>query len=440
MRQELTARQMGQVDRMAETIPFARPFIGKEEEEAVLAVLRSGWLTTGKETAAFEKDFGEFLQSRDGLDPIFCMAVNSATSGLHLAMEAAGIGKGDLVLVPSMTFTSTAEVARYLGAEAVFVDVLKDGYHMDPAALEATLDRLAKGKAPYPPRGAAGSSGFGPLGRAKALVPVHYGGLPCDMEAIAPIARKYGLKIIEDAAHSFPSFIPDKNDPAKGNWAGLLGDVGVFSFYATKTITTGEGGMVVTRDKAIADRVKIMRSHGIDRSVWNRYTDVKASWHYQVVEPGYKYNIPDILSALGRAQLRRSYDLLAMREKLSSLYDEAFRGDSHFLIPPTGSGDARHLYPLRLRPENLSITRDAFAEKLQERGVGISVHFIPLHTMPYYKNRYSLEDGDFPETLKTFSRTISLPLWPGMTEDQIDRVITIAKSLASDYTRQEEQR
>ena len=401
-----------------ETIPFSKPFIGKEEEEAVLTVLRSGWLTTGKETLAFEKDFGEFLQNRDGMEPLFCMAVNSATSGLHLAMEAAGIGNGDLVLIPSMTFTSTAEVVRYLGAEVVFVDVIKDSYHMDPAALEAALGKLKKNK-------------------AKAVIPVHYGGLPCDMDAIIPIARKHGLKIIEDAAHSFPSFVEstgDKSDSAKGRWAGLAGDVGVFSFYATKTITTGEGGMVVTRDKAIADRVKIMRSHGINRSIWDRYTDVKASWHYQVVEPGYKYNIPDILSALGRAQLHRAYDLLSMREMIAAVYDEAFRDDRRFLIPPTGNGDARHLYPLRLRPENLSVTRNAFAEKLQEKGIGISVHFIPLHTMPYYKNRYSLEDEDFPETFKTYNRTISLPIWPGMTESQIERVIAMVKSVASEYT------
>jgi len=403
-----------------ETIPFAKPFIGKEEEEAVLTALRSGWLTTGKETLAFEKDFGEFLQNRDGLDLPFCMAVNSATSGLHLAMEAVGIGKGDLVLIPSMTFTSTAEVVRYLGAEVVFVDVLKDGYHMDPAALECTLRKLELEKDETPSRGL----------KVKAVVPVHYGGLPCDMDAIISIARKYGLKIIEDAAHSFPSFIQDENNPAKGRWAGLTGDAGVFSFYATKTITTGEGGMVVTRDKAIADRVKIMRSHGIDRSVWDRYSNVKASWYYQVVEPGYKYNIPDILSALGRAQLRRAYDLLAMRKKIAAIYDEAFRDDRNFLIPPTGNGDARHLYPLRLCPENISLNRNEFAEKLQERGIGISVHFIPLHTMPYYKKRYSLEDNDFPETLKTFNRTISLPIWPGMTESQVDQVIATVKSLA----------
>ena len=437
-----------------EAIPFARPYIGKEEEEAVLAVLRSGWLTTGKETLEFEKDFGDFLngdshQSGDihQDECPHCMAVNSATSGLHLALDAIGIEKDDLVLVPSMTFTSTAEVVRYFGAEAVFVDVTKDGFHMDPAALENTLARLKAGLPAYPPRLAGGgvnkaAEGFGPRGRAKAVIPVHYGGLPCDMDAILPIARKYGLKVIEDAAHSFPSFVPSaaKSGSGSGRWAGLMGDVGVFSFYATKTITTGEGGMVVTRDKAIADRVKIMRSHGIDRSVWNRYTDTKASWYYEVIAPGYKYNIPDLLSALGRAQLRRAMDLLAMRREIASRYDEAFAG--YFTLPPTAPGDARHLYPLRLNSvaadrvgERLLIRRNEFAEKLQNEGIGISVHFIPLHTMPYYKKRYLLEDGDFPEAFKTYERTISLPIWPGMTEAQVNRVIAVVKTTGSAYTR-----
>ena len=425
-----------------EIIPFAKPFIEKEEEEAVLAVLRSGWLTTGKQSLEFEKDFGEFLN--DGGGAPFCLAVNSATSGLHLALEAIGTAKGHIVLVPSMTFTATAEVVRYLGAEVVFVDVVKNGYHMDPAALELTLERLNKGQCAYPPRRAApgvtaaGSptEGFGPKGRAIAVMPVHYGGLPCDMDAILSIAGKYGLKVIEDAAHSFPSFVPGKNNLQKGRWAGLMGNAGVFSFYATKTITTGEGGMVVTHDRAIADRVKIMRSHGIDRSVWNRYTDNKASWYYEVIAPGFKYNIPDIQSALGRVQLKRAHELLVMRKNLTKLYNEAFVGDDRLLLPPSGPGDARHLYPLRLRLENLSITRDVFAEKIQEQGVGISVHFIPLHTMPYYKKRYSLEDTDFPETLKTYNQSISLPLWPGMTEAQINRVITVVKAICSQYTRE----
>jgi dTDP-4-amino-4,6-dideoxygalactose transaminase len=400
-----------------ESIPFARPFIGKEEEEGVIAVLRSGWLTTGKETLEFEKDFADFLKNNgETFGDFHCMAVNSATSGLHLALEAIGIGDGDLVLVPSLTFTASAEVIRYLGAEAVFVDVAKDAFNMDPEALEITLKKL-------------------PAGKAKAVMPVHYGGLPCDMDAIIPIAKKYGLKIIEDAAHSFPSYVKDKS--GKGRWAGLMGDVGVFSFYATKTITTGEGGMIITRDKAIADRIKIMRSHGIDRSVWNRYTDTKASWYYQVVEPGFKYNIPDILSALGRAQLRRAMDLLAMRLEIAGQYDDAFGSDQHFTLPPTGSGDARHLYPLRLNLEKLTISRNEFAEKIQAEGVGISVHFIPLHTMPYYKNRYSLEPNDFPQTMKTYERSISLPIWPGMTKEQINRVITVVKKIGIEYTKQD---
>ena len=405
-----------------ENIPFSRPYVGKEEEEAVLRVLRSGWLTTGKETADFEKEFADFFKNSslkeniaNAGEPLHCMAVNSATSGLHLALEACGIGEGDLVLVPSMTFTATAEVARYLGAEVVFVDVAKDSFLMDPAALEHTLKGLQKG-------------------RAKAVITVHYGGLPCDMESILPIAGKYGLAVIEDAAHSFPSFVQDRDNPKYGRWAGLMGDVGVFSFYATKTITTGEGGMVVTRDASRAARIRIMRSHGIDRSVWNRYTDTNASWYYEVVEPGFKYNIPDILSALGRAQLQRATELLSMRQEIARLFDEAFGSDPHFSIPPTGSGDARHLYPLRLNLDRLSINRDQFAAKLQEQGIGISVHFIPLHTMPYYKKRYSMQEDDLIETMRSYRRGISLPIWPGMSKAQIKRVIAVVKTLGSEYT------
>ena len=409
-------------------IPFARPFIGKEEEEAVLSVLRSGWLTTAQETLEFEKEFGDFFGSSKEL---YCMAVNSATSGLHLALEALGISNGDIVITPSMTFTATAEVVRYLGAEVVFVDVAKDSFHMDPNALESVLQRLENGLPAYPSRNGSGNEGFGPRGKAKAVMPVHYGGLPCDMDAILPIAEKHGIKVIEDAAHSFPAYIESSGDIRK--WAGLMGDAGVFSFYATKTISTGEGGMVVTHDKSVSDRIRIMRSHGIDRSIFNRYTDTKASWYYEVIEPGFKYNIPDILSALGRVQLRRANKLLAMRLELARSYDEAFGNDLHFTVPPCSAGDARHLYPLRLNTETLSINRDEFAAKIQEQGVGISVHFIPLHTMPYYKKRYALEDFDFPETLNTYKRTISLPLWPGMTDSQINRVITVVKTLASEY-------
>jgi dTDP-4-amino-4,6-dideoxygalactose transaminase len=425
-------------------IPFARPLTGSEEEEAVIRVLRSGWLTTGGEALAFEKEFAEFLSNHHALKDgsIRCLAVNSATSGLHLALEACRVGPGDAVLVPSCTFTATAEVARYLGADPVFVDVAPGTFHMDPVALEQTLKRL-------------------PPNKARAVIPVHYGGLPCDMAAIMDIARRYGLKVIEDAAHAFPSVIGSgelgvgsgdrdskyggasrkqsytpNNDPYSllptpysPFFAGTIGDAGVFSFYATKTITTGEGGMIVCRDKTMADRMSVMRSHGIDRTVWNRYSDARASWRYEVVEAGYKYNLPDLLAAIGRVQLSRAGELLRMREAIAAAYDAAFSANNCLLIPPTGPGDARHLYPLRLNPQRLSIGRDEFINKLKESGIGVSVHYIPLHTMPYYKNRYQLNENDLPETIKSCYNEISLPIWPGMSVAQINRVIEAVLSI-----------
>ena len=394
---------------MHDDIPFALPFIGSEEEAAVIRVLRSGWLTTGGEALAFEKEFAAFLHSPHAL------AVNSATSGLHLALEACGVGPGDAVLVPSCTFTATAEVARYLGADPVFVDVAPGTFHIDPAALEQTLKRL-------------------PPNKARAVIPVHYGGVSCDMAAIMDIARRYGLKVIEDAAHAFPSLIPPPSPPLTPQFAGTIGDVGVFSFYATKTITAGEGGMIACRDEAMAQRISVMRSHGIDRTVWNRYSDTRASWYYEVVEAGYKYNLPDLLAAIGRVQLSRAWDLLRMREAIAAAYDAAFSANDCLLIPPTGHGDARHLYPLRLNPRRLRIGRDEFINKLKEAGIGVSVHFIPLHTMPYYQNRYRLAENDLPETIKSCYNEISLPIWPGMSTAQTNRVIEAVQSITHNYT------
>jgi dTDP-4-amino-4,6-dideoxygalactose transaminase len=418
-------------------IPFARPFIGKEEEEAALRVLRSGWLTTGKEALAFEEEFSRFLAAAPaaagpggGGRPLPCLAVNSATSGLHLALEACGIGEGDLVLLPSYTFTASAEVVRYLGAQPVFVDVGPESFHLDCGALESTVKRLSRGLPPYPPR--RGGEAFGPRGRPLAIMPVHYGGLPCDMAAVLDIARRYGLRVIEDAAHSFPSCCPGgAGGPAA--YAGTLGDAGVFSFYATKTISTGEGGMVACGDPALAKRIALMRSHGIDRSIWNRYTDSKAPWYYQVVEPGFKYNLPDLLACIGRVQLGRAWRLLDMRREIAAAYDRAFGGDGRFSIPPSGPADARHLYPLRLNTGALRIGRDEFAAKLQEGGLGVSVHFIPLHTMPYYREAYGLEAEDFPHSMASFRREISLPIWPGMDRAMTGQVIDLVLSTAARY-------
>jgi dTDP-4-amino-4,6-dideoxygalactose transaminase len=415
-------------DLSREPIPFAYPLIGPEEEEAVLRVLRSGWLTTARETLAFEAEFAAFLgrggranaAARGG--ELRALAVNSATSGLHLAMEACGVGPGDVVLTSPYTFTSTAEVVRYLGADVAFVDVGEDSFNIDPDALEATIDRLEEGLPAYPPRPGEAGDGFGPSGRPRLVAPVHFAGLPCDMDRIIVIAREHDLRVVEDAAHSFPSY-----DERLG-CAGTIGDVGVFSFYATKTITTGEGGMVVTADPELAERISIMRSHGIDRAVWNRYTDKKASWRYAVVEAGYKYNLPDILGALGREQLKRAEAMLGMRRAIAERYDAAFSGDDRFILPPTGPADARHLYPLRLSG-GLG-ARDALFAALQDEGIGVSVHFIPLHTMPFYERRYGLRPDDFPRALDHFNAEISLPIWQGMRNDQIGRVAAAVLALA----------
>jgi dTDP-4-amino-4,6-dideoxygalactose transaminase len=402
-------------------IPFARPFTGTEEEQAVLRVLRSGWLTTGPEALAFEQEFAAFLEAENGesAGALRCLAVNSATSGLHLALEALGVGPGDLVFLPSYTFTSTAEVVRYLGADCVFVDIAPGSFNIDPAALENVLDRLEAGRGvPGVPAGKAGNP--------RALVAVHLGGFPCDMESLTALARKKNLAVVEDAAHAFPAYcFLDR----KKRSAGTIGDIGVFSFYATKTITTGEGGMIVTAGKKLAERIAVMRCHGIDREVWNRYTETGASWYYEVKAPGYKYNLPDILAALGRVQLSRARALLTMRQDIAGRYDRAFSGLPELAVPPSSPGDARHLYPLRvanLGPANLrpGSLRDALAENLRESGIGVSVHFIPLHVMPYYKVRYRLEAEDFPESWKRFKETLSLPIWPGMTEEQTGRVIS----------------
>ena len=386
-------------------IPFFRPFIGEEEEEAVLRVLRSGWLTTAGEALAFEREFAERLSRAE---PLAAAAVSSATGGLHLALEALDLQAGDVALIPAYTFASTAETAIHTGAEVAFIDCAEDSFLLDTEALERTARRLSEGKTAY-------ETG-GPSGRPRVVIPVHFGGLCCDMKAVNETARRYGMAVVEDAAHAFPAY------SETGEPAGALGDAGVFSFYATKTITTGEGGMVVSRDNDLINRVALLRCHGIDRPVWNRYTGHAASWYYEVVQAGYKYNLPDILAAIGRVQLRRADDLLEKRKRIAARYDAAFSASPFFSIPPSAAGDARHLYPLRLNPP-LAAVRGDCVKKLQEWGIGVSVHFIPLHTMPYYRKRYGTGFGGFPGAEDAYSRVISLPIWPGMTDSQVERVI-----------------
>lgn len=379
---------------MEKFLPFALPDIGDEEIAEVVDSLRSGWLTTGPKTKRFEAAFAQFLG-----EDLEAVAVNSATAGLHLALEAIGIGPGDEVITTPYTFTATGEVIRYLGADPVFVDVDTRTLNIDPAKIEAAI-----------------------TGRTKAIMPVHFGGLACEMADILRIAGKYGLKIVEDAAHSFPT-------TTGGDLVGTLEtDAAVFSFYATKTIATGEGGMVVTRNPAIAARCRAMRLHGINRDVFDRYTSSKASWRYEVVAPGFKYNMTDIAASLGIHQLAKANVFRERRATMAKAYNDAFR-DLPVMLPadaPAGELHAWHLYVLRLKGEKTK-QRDRFIDLMAEKGIGCSVHFIPLHLHPYWRDRYHLKPDDFPVAYEAYRGAVSLPMYTRMTECDQKRVISAAR-------------
>lgn len=381
---------------MSEFIPFALPDIGDEEVQEVVDSLRSGWVTTGPKVKRFEEQFSAFVG-----DDVEAIAVNSATAGLHLALEAVGVGPGDEVITTPYTFTATAEVVRYLGAEPVFVDIDPITMNIDPDKIEEKV-----------------------TSRTRAIIPVHFAGLPCDMERIVEIARSYDLRVVEDAAHALPAGY-------EGQLIGSLGsDATVFSFYATKTITTGEGGMVVTRNSDIAQRCRVMRLHGISRDAFDRYVSEKPSWHYEVIAPGYKYNMTDIAAAMGIHQLAKAEMFRDYRQYLASRYNEAFRALPVELPPEAGEGvlHAWHLYVLRLGRDS-PVTRDVFIERMAEWGVGCSVHFIPLHLHPYWRDRYQFEANDFPHAYRSYTRAVSLPLYTRMSESQVERVIDAVRTI-----------
>ena len=375
-------------------LPFALPEIGEEEIAEVVDALRSGWVTTGPKTRQFEGDFAAFLGDETRGERVHCIAVNSATAGLHLALEALGIGPGDEVLTTTHTFTATAEVVRYLGADVKLVDIDPATLNICPKAVEAAITP-----------------------RTKAIMPVHYAGLAADMPALLALAKKHGLKVVEDAAHALPT-------TCEGRLVGTLdSDATVFSFYANKTITTGEGGMLVTRDDALAQRAKLMRLHGMNRDAFDRYTAKVPSWYYEVVAPGFKYNLTDIAAALGIQQLKRAQAFYEQRCRLAAANDKALAGFP-VILPPEGRPGhehAWHLYVLRLA-EGAAIGRDRFIEKLFEQGVGCSVHYIPLHLHRYWRERYGLKPEMFPHSQHAFERMVSLPLYTRMGIADVERV------------------
>lgn len=372
-------------------LPFALPEIGDEEIAEVVDTLRSGWVTTGPKAKRFEQDFARFL----GDDSLHCIAVNSATAGLHLALEALGIGPGDEVITTTHTFTATAEVVRYLGADVRLVDIDPATLNIDPALIEAAITPATR-----------------------AIIPVHYAGLACDMDAIHAIAARHGLHVVEDAAHALPTTY-------KGRLVGTLDSAAtVFSFYANKTITTGEGGMLVTRDAALAARAKVMRLHGINRDAFDRFTARVPSWYYEIVAPGFKYNLTDIAAALGLHQLKKARAFADARRAVVERYNEGLKGLPVILPPPAPAGDAHpwHLYVLRLQP-SARLQRDALIDALFQDGIGVSVHYIPLHLHPYWRERYALRAEDFPHSQAAYEQMLSLPLYSRMTMADADRVI-----------------
>lgn len=381
-------------------VPYHRPSIGKEEIEEVVRTLESGWLTTGPRTAQFEQEFSEYVNAP------YAQAINSCTSGLHLALAALGIGPGTEVITTPLTFCATVNVILHVGATPVLADVGPDG-NIDPASVASRVTE-----------------------RTRAIIPVHLAGLPCEMDAIWALAGQHGLHVVEDSAHAIGSHYHGRpigaGDPARGNCS----DAVVYSFYATKNLTTGEGGMVTTHDEALAESLKTLSLHGISKDAWNRYSD-RGNWYYEVLRPGFKYNLPDILSAIGIHQLRKLEGFIEARTQYAQAYNRAFANVEEFELPPNKSycRHSWHLYMLRLSLDKLEINRDDFIVELKKKGIGTSVHFIPIPLHPFFAARAHRQENQCPRALALYPRLISLPLYPGMKESQIEYVAESVKEI-----------
>jgi dTDP-4-amino-4,6-dideoxygalactose transaminase len=369
-------------------LPFALPDTDETEVDAVSEVIRSGWLTTGSRVRAFESAFASLVDAKHAI------AVSSCTAAMHFALEAIGIKAGDEVATTPYTFAATAEVIRYLGAHPVLVDIDPATFNMDPEKLRMVMTTR----------------------RIAAVMPVHIAGHPCEIDSLTAVAGN--VPIVEDAAHALPSGI-------SGRPIGTLSRATCFSFYATKTLATGEGGMITTNDDALAERCRIMSLHGISRDAWKRYT-ADGTWRYDIIAPGYKYNLTDIAAALGLAQLAKLERMWRRRVAIARRYDEAFASYAELQLPPrsTTSKHAWHLYMLRIDSERIAGGRDAFYEAMRSRNIGVSVHFIPLHIHPYYRDTYGFKPEDFPLALGEFLREISLPIYSRMSDSDVEDVIT----------------
>jgi len=401
-------------------VPFFRPDLREQEVEEVVTTLRSGWLTTGPRVRRFEQQFAAAVGATHSI------AVNSCTAALHLAVEALGLRRGQAVLIPTLTFAATAEVARYQGAIPVLVDCDPVTGNMD---LNDARKKLAQLRSQ---RLLSGSKET----RAVGIMPVHVGGMMMDIKAVNDFAAKHQLWIVEDAAHAFPAaWRQGPGDPWQ-QCGGQTADVSCFSFYANKTITTGEGGMATTEDPELAERMRLMSLHGLSHDAWERYSG-KGTWDYKIIAPGYKYNLTDIAAAIGIHQLARAEEMRQARESVAYRYLEAFAGLDEIEPPSVDSNriHAWHLFPIKLYLDRLTVDRDAFIEELKSRGIGVSVHWRPLHLHPYYQQEFGWRPGDFPAATAMWRRLISLPIFSGMREDEIDHVINTVKEVCSLYSK-----
>lgn len=388
-----------------EFLPFALPDVDEVELQQIAEALNSGWVTTGPKTRQFEADFAATVGAKHGI------AVNSCTAAMHLALEAIGLQRDDEVITTPYTFAATAEVVRYFDAKPVLVDVRADDLNVDVTQIRAVITE-----------------------RTKAIIPVHIAGLSADLDAIYAIAQEYGLAVIEDTAHAFPSLYKRRFIGSPPPVEYSVRHATCFSFYATKTITTGEGGMICTDDDALAERCRIMALHGISKDAWKRYT-AEGSWYYEIIAPGYKYNLTDIASAMGLAQLAKADRMWQRRKEIAGRFNHAFASIPHLQIPHDNPEHqhAWHLYMLRLNLDHLHIDRAQFITELKERNIGVSVHFIPLHLHPYYRETYDYKPEDFPVAYTEFLREISLPIYSKMSDEDVSDVIAAVLDVVEQY-------
>ena len=389
-------------------IPFYKPSLGAEEINVVIDTLKGGWLTTGPRTKLFEREFADYLQHKHAV------AVNSCTAALHLALEAIGLKAGQGVIVPTMTFAATAEVIRYFGARPILVDCRVEDFNLDVGDAEQKIQSaLATGQS------------------VTAIMPVHYGGQVGDAAGVRALARRYGLKIIEDAAHCCPAYFREaENKPWQT--VGTGADISCYSFYANKTITTGEGGMACTGNDEYADRMRIMSLHGISRDAWKRYT-AEGSWYYEIIAPGFKYNMADIAAAIGIHQLRKADRFHQRRTELAVLYGGSLKGVEEIMLPQSQPDRVHswHLYVIRLKLDRLKIDRARFITELTQRGVGASVHWLPLHMHPYYRKTYGYAPEDLPAASSLYPEIITLPIYPDMTANDVSYVCDSIKDIVA---------